>query len=235
MQVIGMYGYVDKYDFVIATARTLNILDKSVLVIDATQDHKYKYVVPSIDKDGQYVSQYGEIDFAVGFNSYETLDEYLKEKNIDINRYSYVLIDVENADMYDKFKTLSVNKSYMFIDTNVVSVGNNEDLVKKMRETNPEAELTFSKIYYRAYMSRAANTYLEDKIANYAVKWTDEMYEVSVDEQDTMVNIDSQFSGLIDVRRHTKAYLFFMCEFISKLVGDTSSKEVLKQVKRRKN
>ena len=235
MQVIGMYGYVDKYDFVIATARTLNILDKSVLVIDATQDRKYKYVVPSIDKDSHYVSQYGEIDFAVGFDSYETLDEYLKEKNIDINRYSYVLVDVENADMYDKFKSLPVNKSYMFIDTNVVSVGNNEDLVKKMREVNPDAELTFSKIYYRAYMSRAANTYLEDKIANYAVKWTDELYEVSVDEQDTMVNIDSQFSGLIDVRKHTKAYLFYMCEFISKLVGDISSKEILKQVKRRKN
>ena len=235
MQVIGMYGYVDKYDFVIATARTLNILDRSVLVIDATQDYKYKYVVPSIDKDSHYVSQYGEIDFAIGFDSYEKLEDYLNDRNIDINRYSYVLIDVENADMYEKFKTLSVNKSYMFIDTNLVSVGNNEDLVKKMREVNPEVELTFSKIYYRAYMSRAANTYLEDKIANYAVKWTDEVYEVSIDEQDTMVNIDSQFSGLIDVRKHTKAYLFYMCELISRLVGDVSSKEVLKQVKRRKN
>lgn len=235
MQVIGMYGYVDKYDFVISTARVLNILDRSVLVIDATQDTKYKYVVPSIDKDGQYVSQYGEVDFAVGFNSYESLDEYLKEKNIDINKYSYVIIDVETADMYEKFKSLEVNKSYMFIDTNVVSVGNNEDLIKKMRENNPEAELTFSKIFYRAYMSRAANTYFEDKVANYAVKWTDEVYEVSMDEQDIMVNIDAQFSGLIDVRKHTKAYLFYMCEFISRLVGDTSSKDVLKQIKRRKN
>ena len=129
MQVIGMYGYVDKYDFVIAIARTLNILDRSVLVIDATQDYKYKYVVPSIDKDSHYVSQYGEIDFAIGFDSYEKLEDYLNDRNIDINRYSYVLIDVENADMYEKFKGLSVNKSYMFIDTNVVSVGNNEDLV----------------------------------------------------------------------------------------------------------
>ena len=56
MQVIGMYGYVDKYDFVIATARTLNIMGKSVLVIDATSDKKYKYIVPSIDNSNQYIT-----------------------------------------------------------------------------------------------------------------------------------------------------------------------------------
>lgn len=235
MQVIGMYGYVDKYNFVIAVARTLNIMDRSVLVIDATADKKYKYIVPSIENNGSYVTQYGEIDFAIGFESYEQLEEYLKEKNIDINLYSYVLVDIDSADMYEKFKTLVPNKSYLYIDTNLVSVGKNEELVKKIRENSGDTELTFSKILYRAYMSRAATTYLEDKIENYGVKWTDEVYDISVDEQDTMVNIDSQFSGLVDVRKHTKAYLYYMCEFISKLLGDESSKEILKQIKRRKN
>ena len=115
MQIIGMYGYVDKYDFVIATARALNIMGRSVLVIDATSDKKYKYIIPSIDNSEKYVTQYGEIDFAIGFESYESLLEYLNEKNIDIEKYSYVLLDVENADMYSKFKTTPVNKSYMYI------------------------------------------------------------------------------------------------------------------------
>lgn len=234
MQVIGMYGYVDKYDFTIALARTLNIMDKSVLVIDGTADKKYKYIVPSIENTENYITQYDDIDFAVGFNSYEQLDEYMKEKNIDINLYAYVLIDVENADSYDRFKNLEVNKRYMFIDTNVLSVNKNEELVRKMREANPEEKLTFSKVLYRAYMSRAANTYLEDKIANYAVEWTDEVYDITNDEQDTMVNIDSQFSGIIDIRKHTKPYILFMCEMVEKLTGE-SSKEILKQIKRRKS
>ena len=153
MQVIGMYGYVDKYDFVIATARTLNIMGKSVLVIDATSDKKYKYIVPSIDNSNQYITQYGEIDFAIGFESYESLEEFLKEKNIDINLYSYVLLDVENADMYNKFKSAPVNKSYMYIDTNVLSVAKNDELVHKMREDNPEKELVFSKILYILWLS----------------------------------------------------------------------------------
>lgn len=235
MQAIGMYGYVDKYDFVIATAKTLEIMGRSVLVIDATSDEKYKYIIPSIDKSQSYLTQYADIDFAIGFNSYEELMNYLNEKGIDIQRYSYVLLDVENYEGYRKFKNLEINKSYMFIDTNVVSVARNEELIRVMRAENPEKELVFSKILYRAYMSRAANNYLEEKIGNYAVRWTDETYEISMDEQDVMVNIDSQYSGLIDIKKHTKTYILYLCEYISRMLGDVSAKEVLKEIKRRKN
>ena len=235
MQSIGMYGYVDKYDFVIATAKTLEIMGRSVLVIDATSDEKYKYIIPSIDKSQSYLTQYADIDFAIGFNSYEELMNYLNEKGIDIQRYSYVLLDVENYEGYRKFRNFEVNKSYMFIDTNVVSVARNEELIRVMRAENPEKELVFSKILYRAYMSRAANNYLEEKIGNYAVRWTDEIYEISMDEQDVMVNIDSQYSGLRDIKKHTKTYVMYLCEYISRMLGDVTAKEVLKEIKRRKN
>ncbi len=235
MQSIGMYGYVDKYDFVIATAKALEIMGRSVLVIDATSDEKYKYIIPSIDKSQSYITQYADIDFAIGFNSYEELMNYLNEKGIDIQRYSYVLLDVENYEGYRKFRNFEVNKSYMFIDTNVVSVARNEELIRVMRAENPEKELVFSKILYRAYMSRAANNYFEEKIGNYAVRWTDEIYEISMDEQDVMVNIDSQYSGLIDIKKHTKTYVLYLCEYISRMLGDVSAKEVLKEIKRRKN
>lgn len=235
MQVIGMYGYVDKYDFVIATARTLNIMGRSVLVVDATADKKYKYIIPSIDTNDKYVTQYCAIDFAVGFESYESLEEYLKEKNIDINLYSYVLVDIEDAQMYTKFKAAPIDKAYMYIDTNVLSVAKNDEMVRKMREDDPSKELVFSKILYRAYLSRAATNYLEEKINNYAVKWTEEVYDISTDEQDMMVNIDSQFSGLVDIRKHTKTYIMYMCEYIAKILGDVSAKDVFKEIKRRRN
>jgi len=174
-------------------------------------------------------------DESVCIGPAESYKSYLNEKNIDIEKYSYVLLDVENADMYSKFKTTPVNKSYMYIDTNVLSVAKNEELVRRMREDNPEKELVFSKILYRAYLSRAATNYLEEKINNYAVKWSDEVYDISTDEQDMMVNIDSEFSGLIDLRKHTKTYIMYMCEYISKILGDTTPKEVLKEIKRRRN
>ena len=137
--------------------------------------------------------------------------------------------------MYNKFKSAPVNKSYMYIDTNVLSVAKNDELVHKMREDNPEKELVFSKILYRAYLSRAATNYLEEKINNYAVKWTDEVYDISTDEQAMMVNIDSQFSGIIDTRKHTKLYVATLADLTAEILGDVNAKKVLTQIKRRKN
>ena len=36
MQIIGLMGYVDKYDFMMNMAKVLDVMDKSVFVIDAT-------------------------------------------------------------------------------------------------------------------------------------------------------------------------------------------------------
>lgn len=235
MQVLGMYGYVDKYNFVISVARTLNIMSRSVLVIDATTDNKYKYIVPSINNTEKYVTQYGEIDFAVGFESIEDVNNYLTENGIDIQKYSYVILDVESADKLEKFNNIEVNKSYLFVATNLVSVNKTEELVKKMRELKPDADITFTKVLYRAYLSRGATNYMEEKIANYAVNWTPELYDISLDETDNMVDIDSQYSGLIDIRKHTKQYILYLCEYVSKILGDESPKDILKEIKRRKN
>ena len=53
MQVIGLIGYVDKYDFAINLARAINIMGKSVLVVDATLDRKLKYVIPALSNVGR--------------------------------------------------------------------------------------------------------------------------------------------------------------------------------------
>lgn len=53
MQVIGLIGYVDKYDMILNLARAINIMDKSVLVVDATLDRKLKYIVPALDNIGR--------------------------------------------------------------------------------------------------------------------------------------------------------------------------------------
>ena len=235
MRAVGMYGYIDKYDFVMAVAKTITMMGKSVLVVDATADSKYKYIVQSISNDTKYITQYGEVDFAIGFSSYDELQQYMGEHALDIERYSFVLFDVENVDKYKSFSSKQMNKSYLFIASNLVSVNKTEEIVRNMRENNFDSELVFTRVYYRSYMTRAANNYLEEKIENYGVKWTDETYDVSLDEQDTMINIDSQYSGLIDIRRHTKQYIIYLCSFVSKLLGDEDEKTILKEIKRRKN
>ena len=97
MPVIGLIGYVDKYDFAINLAKTINIMNKSVLVVDATLDRKLKYIVPALNNIGKaYVTQYNNIDFAVGFDSMHDVENYMCDQGINIGLYDYIIIDMDS-------------------------------------------------------------------------------------------------------------------------------------------
>lgn len=234
MQIIGLIGYVDKHDFIMNMAKVLEIMDKSVLVIDATIGKNLKYIVPAIDATSEsYITNYSDIDFAVGFDSYTKLDKYMKEHEVELDKYDYVLMDIDSPETYKHFNKKGFNRKYMFIDSSVLSVAKNKELVKVIRD-DIKGEVKFTKIFYKAYLSRASEDYLESQIALYDIVWHEENYEIIIDDQDRIVDIDSQFSGNIQMRKHTRLYLMVISEIVSKLL-DEDPKNILKQIKRRKN
>ena len=196
MQVIGLVGYMDKYDFAINLARTINIMDKSVLVVDATLDQKLKYVIPALDNIGRaYVTQYNNIDFAVGFNSMHDVENYMIEQGININLYDHILIDIDSPKGYELFRTRGMDKVYFFIDTTVLSIAKDKEMIRVYNQQQEEVKLT--KIWYKAYLSRASENYFETQISEYNVDWVEPQFEIPNDERDRIENIDSQLSGLI--------------------------------------
>lgn len=236
MQVIGLMGYVDKHDFLLNMAKVLNIMEKSVLVIDGTHDKKLKYIIPAIDATSKnYITKYSDVDFAVGFNNFDEFEGYLKDHDIKLDLYDFVLIDIDTAESYRKFNKKDFTRKYMFIDTDLLSVAKNKELVKTIRENIPEGEIKFTKVLYRAYLSRASEEYLENQIATYNVSWQEENYEIMMDEQDKMVDIDSQFSGNIMLKKHTRMFILSIAQLVSVLIEESDPKNIIKQIKRRKS
>ena len=237
MQLIGMVGYMDKYDFVINLAKTINTMDKAVLVIDATLDQKLKYIIPSLEGMGRaYLTQYNDIDFALGFDSMHDIENYMIDQKINISLYDYIIIDIDSPKAYEFFRTRGIEKTYFFVDTNVLSIAKNKEIVKAMRVyTAQEEAVKITKVLYRAYMSRAAEDYFEKQIEAYNIKWEEPEYEIQLEEQDKLADIDSQFSGMIDVKKHTKTYINILSNIASQIIEDVSSKEIIKAIKRRRD
>lgn len=237
MQVVGLVGYMDKYDFAINLARTINIMDKSVLVVDATLDQKLKYVVPALDNIGRsYVTQYNNIDFAVGFNSMHDVENYMIEQGININLYDHILIDIDSPKGYELFRTRGINKTYLFLDTSVLSIAKNKELVKAMRVYNQQEEnLELTKVWFKAYLSRASENYFDTQIKEYNVKWVEPEYEIPNDDRDRIENIDSQLSGIIDIKKHSKMYISTIADITAEILEDSTSKLVLNKIKRRRD
>ncbi|MDD3303960.1 MAG: hypothetical protein PHP54_03490 [Clostridia bacterium] len=235
MPVIGLIGYMEKYDFVINLAKTINIMNKSVLVVDATLDRKLKYIVPALNNIGKaYVTQYNSIDFAVGFDSMHDIENYMCDQGINIGLYDYILIDMDSPKSYEFFRTRGIDKMYFFMTTSVLSTAKDRDIVKAIRVYNQD-EIKMTKVLHKGFMSRAAEDYFEKQVEDYNINWQEPSYEIPDEETDKLANIDSQFSGIIGLKKHSKIYTSTIADITSEIIDDVTSKEVLKEIKRRKD
>ena len=73
MRKIGFIGAYDKTDMIINIAKILTVLKNRVIVIDSTINQKAKYVVPVINPTVTYITEFEEIDIAVGFRNVEKI------------------------------------------------------------------------------------------------------------------------------------------------------------------
>lgn len=65
MKTVGFIGGYDKIDFLLYVARILTLANKKVILIDATEIQKTKYIVPTISPTKSYVTEFEGFDVAV--------------------------------------------------------------------------------------------------------------------------------------------------------------------------
>ena len=93
MEKVGFVGAFDKTDLLIYIAKILTVLGKRVLIADATITQKAKYVVPALNPTLSYITEFEEIDIAVGFKNIEGIAEYTN-RTVDTLEYDLSLIHI---------------------------------------------------------------------------------------------------------------------------------------------
>ena len=112
MKKIGFIGAYDKIDLIIYVAKILTVLGKKVLVIDATTNQKARYVIPAINPTIKYVTEYEEIDIAVGFSDTEDIKRYLGLAEGQGLEYDFVLIDTDNSKGFENYNLEEAQRNY---------------------------------------------------------------------------------------------------------------------------
>ena len=130
MKKIGFIGAYDKTDMITYVGKILNTLGKKVLIADSTITQKAKYIVPVINPTTTYVTEYEEMDVAVGFNSIEDIKRYLGIPETKELEYDYALIDVDNINAFKGFRLQEAEKNYFVTSFDVYSLkkGANYDI-----------------------------------------------------------------------------------------------------------
>ena len=112
MRKISFIGTYDKIDLILYIAKILVATDKKVLVIDSTVNQKAKYVVPVIKPTKAYVTEFEDIDVAVGFNNLNEIKEYLGMPIHAELPYDIALLDIDSYQSIVDFGIDNTERNY---------------------------------------------------------------------------------------------------------------------------
>ena len=226
MKRIGFIGGYDKTDLIIYIAKILTVLGNRVLVVDATVSQKARYIVPVINPTLMYVTEYEDIDIAVGFNHEEDVKRYLGVSGELDTEYDIILVDTDNTDGFQGFYLEKEKKNYFVTSFDVYSLKKGLEAL-----TNLRTAITLTKVLFSKEMLKEEDDYLNFLSLGYKVIWDDYRIYFPVENGDMSVIYENQRVSKIKFRKLSVQYKDGLAYIAEEILGDTGGSKVRKAIK----
>lgn len=226
MEKVAFIGSFDKTDLIIYVAKMLTLAKKKVLVADTTIVQKARYVVPNINPEMFYVTEFEGIDVAVGFFSLEDIQDYLAKNDEHEMEYDYILIDIDTNRAIENFGINSTTKNYFVTSFDAYSLKRGLEALSNLREPLPLTKVLFSR-----EILKSENDYLDYLALGYKVIWNDYKLYFPFEQGDQSAIITNQRVSKIkfgNLTSHYKESLTFIAEDIQKQISSGKFKKMIK-------
>ena len=218
MEKINFIGAYDKTDSIMYIAKILTEMKKKVIIVDATITQKTKYVIPTIDNRSEYIANYANIDFAIGFTNYNDIKTYLGMPQSAAFTYDYMLIDIDNSDLLNNFDVYSSKKNYFVTSFDLYALKKGVEVLKRL-----SLPVEIMKVYFSNLMSQS-----EDDYFNYIAK----IYFPLLNE-DLDVIKENQRLSKIRFKGLSNEYKTSLMEWTQDICGDSNGvKKACRQIER---
>ncbi len=226
MKKIGFIGAYDKIDLIIYIARILTVLKKRVLVIDSTMMQKAKYVVPAMNPTLKYVTDFEDIDIAVGFENIEDIRRYLgmgEEKELE---YDIVLIDVDSIKGFKNYELQDAQKNYFVTSFDNYSLKKGLEIL-----SNLEGTVSLTKILYAKNILKEEDDYLNFLSLGYKIVWNEYKIYFPIENGDLSVIYENQRVEKIRFKKLSVQYKDSLAYLAEEILGDVSENIIRKTIK----
>lgn len=221
MVTIGFVGVYDKTDLLMNIAKILKTLKRKVLVIDSTINQKAKYVVPVINPTTSYVTEFEEIDVAVGFNDYESIKKYLGLSDEEKLDYDVILIDCDNKESMENFKIYEVEKVYFVTSFDLYSLKKGLEILIEIKKPLSLTKVLFSKTQFKE-----DDDYLNFLSLGYKLIWSDYRIYFPIENGDATILAENQRIGKIKLKKLSIEYKESLIYIVEDMLKDTSEREI---------
>ena len=204
------------------------MLGKKVLVIDSTVNQKARYVVPTINPTIRYVTDFEDIDIAVGFSSIPEIKKYLGMAEDSEMEYDFALIDTDNMDGFEKFDLANAKKKYFVTSFDNYSLKKGLEILSGLQDV---ASLT--KVLYSKDMLKEEDDYLNFLSLGYKVVWNEYKIYFPIENGDLNIIYENERFAKIRFKKLSIQYkdgLAYLSEDILGDVSETNIRKVMKNI-----
>ena len=226
MKKIGFIGAYDKTDLMLYTAKILTLLNQKVLILDATINQKARYIVPAINPTMKYVTNFEEIDVAVGFSSTEDIKQYLGIGERQEMEYDIMFIDTDNVQGLKNFQLEQADKNYF------VTSFDNYSLKKGMEILNGVQNIVnLTKVLFSKDMLKEEDDYLNFLSLGYKIMWNDYRIYFPIENGDLSVLYENQRVAKIRFKKLSVSYKDGLAYLAEEILGNVSEANIRKVIK----
>lgn len=229
MKKIGFIGGADKTNLIIYIAKVLDDLGKKVIVADTTLMKKYKYVVPALNPTKAYITNYENVDYAIGFESLNEIGEYLSVKDISSEEYwpyDYMIIDIDSESAIEDFGVENSIDNYFVTTFDIYSLKKGVEILKNIPST-----MTMSKILINYNIKKEDEEYILYLSADTKVVWNDFSIYIPILDENEQLMEENQRVYRARLKKLIPEYQEGIIYIVQNIVKDQSTNKIKKMVK----
>ena len=226
MKKIGFIGMYDKTDLILNIAKILTTMKKKVIVVDLTLTQKAKYVVPVINPTVTYITDFEDIDVAVGFKNEEEIRQYLGLAEKKDLPYDIMLIDIDNYEAIEKFDVVNNAKNYFVTAFDLYSLKRGLEILSTLK-----TPMNLTKILYAKEILKEEDDYLNFLSLGYKIMWNEYRIYFPIENGDWSVLAENQRVAKIKFKRLSSQYKDSLIYIVSEILNDVSENHIRKAVK----
>lgn len=224
MKTVGFIGAYDKTDLIIYIAKLLTLMNKKVLVIDASKLQKAKYIVPTILPATAYVTNFENIDITVGLYSFNEIKEYLGMPQHAAFQYDYILIDSDSPESFENFDLKSADKNFFVTGFDAYSLKRGLEILSGSKEPIP-----LTKVFFSKNVLREEEEYFNFITIGQKIIWSEEVVYFPFEQGDQTTIIENQIASKIKIKKLTQLYKESLYYITEQILNDTKEEADLRK------
>lgn len=211
MKQVGFVGAFDKTDLIIYIAKILTVLGKRVLIADTTITQKAKYVVPALNPTLSYITEFEEIDIAVGFKNVEAIANYTN-RSVDTLEYDYLLLDIDSAESAMNFRIDRSVQNFFVTSFDTYDIRRGIEILGQF-----QTPIKMTKVLFSKEVSKEDDEYLNYLSLGAKVMWEDDRIYFPLEMGDKTAIINNQKVAKVRFENLTSMYKDGMEFIIAKI------------------